>query len=227
MANRSFFLTGTDTDIGKTHVAEQFLKSAARRGESAAGLKVLSAGLCSVCSVLGKMTPLADCSCDATRLQAASSLKLTTDQISPYVLGTACSPNIAADFDQLTLRAQAIAQQLKSTAKKTDCLQLILEGAGGWFTPINDAETLADVAVLIKLPVVLVVGVKLGCLNQAILSERAILSMGCQLLGWVASEPEPAQFFEEQVQTLQSHLSAPCLGVVRHDQSTDLLWPTA
>ena len=95
-------------------------------------------------------------------------------------------------------------------------------------TKITDvAETLADVAALIKLPVVLVVGVKLGCLNQAILSERAILSMGCQLLGWVASEPEPAQFFEEQVQTLQSHLSSPCLGVVRHDQSTDLLWPTA
>ena len=227
MADRSFFLTGTDTDIGKTYVAEQFLESAARRGESAAGLKVLSAGLCSACSALGKMTPLADCSCDATRLQAASSLKLTSDQTSPYVLGTACSPNIAADFDQLTLSADVIAQQLKSTAKKTDCLQLILEGAGGWFTPINDVETLADVAAFLRLPVVLVVGVKLGCLNHAILSERAILSMGCQLLGWVASEPEPAQFFEEQLQTLQSHLSAPCLGVVRHDQSTDLLWPTA
>ena len=143
------------------------------------------------------------------------------------MLNEACSPNIAADLDQVALSSQGIAEGLTRVSTKLAESQLLFEGAGGWFTPINEFETLADVAVLLRLPVVLVIGVRLGCLNHAILSARAISTTGCQLLGWVASEPAPAEFFEEQVQTLESHLSTPCLGVVRHDQSTDLQWPTA
>ena len=166
-----------------------------------------------------------ECRCDAARLQSASSVKLEPDCVNPFSLREACSPNIAAKLEGAELSAEQIAEQHLKTAQAQPTVSLLYEGAGGWFTPINANQTLADVALPLKLPVVLVVGVKLGCLNHALLSEQAIAASDNRLLGWVASEPAPAQWFDEQVQTLNAHLSSPCLGVVRHGSKGDLDWP--
>ena len=225
MTKQSFFITGTDTEVGKTQVAAHFLRSAAERGASVAGIKALSAGLCAACSPHAHICFDQACTCDAHRLRQASSLKLSTQQAAPFVLQTPCSPNIAAQVDGTTLQAERIISRLRQIMLLAPESGWLIEGAGGWLTPINAQQTLADVAVGLQLPVVLVVGVRLGCINHALLSERVIAQSGGQLLGWVASEPEPAEYFEAQVQTLRAHLKAPLLHQIRFADRPQLDWP--
>lgn len=215
-----FFITGTDTEVGKTTIAAGLLTRAAQQGHDCIGIKPLTAG-CE--SVEGELI-----SDDARRLQHASNVELHPDLQAPIKLTTPCSPHIAAAIDGQNLMGARITGLVRGALSTTKASHVLVEGAGGWFVPINARETLADVASQVGLPVILVVGVKLGCLNHALLTVQAIQSSGLKLAGWIASEPvADTPFFTEQVDTLLRRIKAPYLGVVRHGDSVseNVKWP--
>lgn len=202
-----FFITGTDTDVGKTYIATALLARAKEQGHSCYGVKPLTAG----CELLDNKL----ISADAEKIAEVSSKKIHADLLAPVKLTTACSPNIAATIDNKHITASRLTGMVRGSLSKR-ASHVLVEGAGGWYTPINDRETLADVAKEIGLPVILVVGIKLGCLNHALLTLKAIQASGLKLAGWVANEPQAnTEFFDEQVQTLATFMPVPKLGEVR------------
>lgn len=215
-----FFITGTDTDVGKTTVAAGLLTRAAQQGHTCIGVKPVTAG----CEpVEGELV-----SDDAYKLLAVSNVDMHPDLQAPIKLLTPCSPHIAAAIDGQNLMAARVTGLVRGALSTTKATHVLIEGAGGWFVPINARETLADVAKQVGLPVILVVGVKLGCLNHAMLTQQAIQSSGLTLAGWIANEPvADTAFFAEQVDTLIRRIKAPCLGVVRFGEniSEKLVWP--
>lgn len=151
---------------------------------------------------------------DVVALSTASNVHAPLDLINPYRFAPAIAPHIAAEQAGVEMRLQLIAdayQQLKLLAEV-----VIVEGAGGFLVPINQQQTLADLAVKLDLPIILVVGMRLGCINHALLTVEAIQARGLKLAGWVANEIEPNMLmFEENLTSLQQRTSAPCLSVVR------------
>ena len=172
------FITGTDTDAGKTVVAIQLLRALASAGYSTAALKPLAAGGDNIASELRNS--------DAVQLQAAATEWHSYEAVNPYLFAEAIAPHIAAsnekrniDFDDCVTRCKPLLQ--------SDADFVVVEGAGGWLVPINDQYTMADLAKALGLQVVLVVGMKLGCINHALLTAAAIEQAGLPLLGWVAN----------------------------------------
>jgi dethiobiotin synthetase len=228
------FVTGTDTGVGKTLVAAALLHAAARRGLRTLGLKPVAAGCV--------RTPAGLRNDDALALQAASTCVLPYDAVNPVALEAAIAPHIAAAGAGIELTATALAAHCRavlagaaadaaagvagadaaaSCAAAAACAAVV-EGAGGWLVPLNERETLADVARALGLPVLLVVGMRLGCLNHALLTAGAIAASGLPLAGWVANCVEPDMpAFDANLQTLRARLPAPCLGVVAHLPGAD------
>ncbi len=205
MAN-AFFITGTDTDSGKTLVSCGLLAAARQLGMSTAGIKPVAAG--------AKETPDGLRNEDALLLQAQTSLPISYEQINPILLQSAIAPHLAALEENRRLSAERITGFCRGVLMQRPDFA-VLEGAGGWRVPLNERETLADVAVALKLPVILVVGMKLGCLNHALLTAEAIERDGLQLAGWVANSPQPEMArYTENLQTLQQRLRCPLLGEV-------------
>lgn len=206
MRRTPYFVTGTDTEIGKTFVSAALLHCARERGLRCAALKPVAAG----CAIVdGK--PVND---DARQLIAASGTELDYPTVNPVALQPAIAPHIAAAQAGVTLKAAELSRHCLD-ALSDDIDFAIVEGAGGWFVPLNGTETLADVCLGIGARPILVVGMKLGCLNHALLTAHAISRAGGELAGWVANCPTPAMpVFEENVATLRERLVAPCLGVV-------------
>ena len=175
----SYFVTGTDTGVGKTTVAVALLQAAAARGLTTAAIKPVAAGC--------ESTPNGLRNDDALKLQAASTLAINYPQINPVALEPAIAPHFAAQRVGLGLRAEQLAEHCRSViAMGADFT--VIEGAGGWRVPLNDGETFADIAIALHVPVILVVDIKLGCLNHALLSAEAIRSDGLRLAGWVANQ---------------------------------------
>ena len=206
MGGRAFFVTGTDTEVGKTFIAAALLHIARQRGLRCAGIKPVAAGC--------ERRDGALVNDDALALMAASGAGLDYRTVNPIALEPAIAPHIAAARAGVPLSAGALADSCRGVlALNYDFV--IVEGAGGWFVPLDDGETLADLCIDLGLPVILVVGMKLGCLNHALLTEAAIAGAGLRVAGWVAnSVNEVMPFLEENVRTLRSRLTAPCLGVV-------------
>ena len=206
MRRTPYFVTGTDTEIGKTFVAAALLQLARERGLRCAALKPVAAG----CTLVdGKLQ-----NDDARQLIAASGTDLDYRSVNPVALKPAIAPHIAAARAGITLTAGELSRHCRH-ALAGDIDFAIVEGAGGWFVPLNATETLADVCLGIGARPVLVVGMKLGCLNHALLTAHAIAKAGGELAGWVANCPTPPMpVFDENVATLRERLSAPCLGVV-------------
>lgn len=205
MSKKAFFITGTDTDAGKTLVATGLLAAARQRGLSTLGLKPVAAGC--VRSEQGLRNS------DALALQAQTSIALAYEQINPIALEAAIAPHIAAQQEKRTLSADRLAGFCRSSLNQVDFT--LVEGAGGWRVPLNPRETLADLAQILRLPVVLVVGVRLGCINHTLLTAEAIRHDGLPLAGWVANVLDgdmPA--LQENIASLAQRLPAPCLGVV-------------
>jgi len=179
----SFFIAGTDTGVGKTLVSAGLLAAAKQRGISCLGIKPIAAGG-SHGAGLGSFNE------DALELQSQSSVKLSYDQVNPVFLKAPMSPNIAAeregkriDLDSLVSKCRL---QLESSVKLK-----VIEGAGGWRVPINETQYMSDLAVSLELDVVLVVGIRLGCINHSVLSAEAIHRDGLSLRGWVANCVDP------------------------------------
>ncbi|HNN87204.1 MAG TPA: dethiobiotin synthase, partial [Pseudomonadales bacterium] len=154
-----FFIAGTDTDAGKTHIACQLLRAAQQRGLRTLSLKPLAAGAENTVEGLRNS--------DALMLQQASTLQLPYADINPFCFAEAIAPHIAAEKNGARLSAKEIAQRVHQVLNTVDFDYALIEGAGGWRVPLNETETLADVVKLLNLPVILVVGMKLGCLNHA------------------------------------------------------------
>ncbi|SDZ45710.1 dethiobiotin synthase [Pseudomonas sp. NFIX28] len=204
--SRAYFVTGTDTDVGKTTVAAGLLHAARLSGLSTAAGKPVASGC--------ELTPKGLRNADALALLAECSLPLTYDEVNPLAFEPAIAPHLAAREAGVALTVQALLAPMRQVLAKGADFTLI-EGAGGWRVPLADQDNLSDLAMALDLPVILVVGVRLGCINHALLTAEAIAQDGLQLAGWVANIIEPkTSRLEENLATLAERLPAPCLGRV-------------
>ena len=206
MAKQWLFITGTDTDVGKTVVACGFLAAANQLGLRTAAIKPVAAG----CEV----TEQGMTNNDALQLQAAASHKLSYQQINPVALEPAIAPHIAAAESGVRMSASRLVGYCRGVSLMPVDM-VVIEGAGGWRVPINSRETLADVARELECAVIVVVGMRLGCLNHALLTLEAIRRDGLQIAGWVANilDPEMPRL-QENIDTLMQCINEPCLGTV-------------
>ena len=204
---QKFFIAGTDTDAGKTLVASAFLNKAKQAGKKTVGLKPVAAGC--------EETPDGLRNDDALKLIAQSTEELAYEQVNPITLREPIAPHIAAQRLRKPLAAERIVGLLRGVLMINRAEFTLVEGAGGYRVPLNPRETMADVVKELKTPVILVVGMKLGCLNHALLTVEAIERDGIPLAGWVANRvDENMEAYDENIQTLHAMIHAPCLGEV-------------
>ncbi len=206
MAKHAFFIAGTDTDVGKTVVAAGLLAAAKKKALSTVAIKPLAAGCEQTADELRNR--------DALLLQRHMSVTLPYAQVNPVALEPAIAPHIAAEQAGKRLLVSQLEGYCRGVLMQAADLAIV-EGAGGWRVPLNRAETLAGLAKALNLPVILVVGIKLGCINHALLTAEAIARDGVVLAGWVANQLDPVMpCYKENLTTLKSLLRAPCLGEV-------------
>ncbi len=213
MTARGFFITGTDTDVGKTVVAAGLCSALRARGLRVAGMKPVSCG--------GVMTADGIVNEDVMTLERASSGPAPPRTLmNRYAFTEPVSPHIAAALQHDTIDIGAIIDDLARVRELSDVV--VLEGAGGWEVPISDSETMADIARACELPVILVVGIRLGCLNHALLTSRAICDSGLAFAGWIANRIDPhARQADGSIDTLRKRIPAPLLGIVPYLDTPD------
>jgi dethiobiotin synthetase len=205
----TFFVTGTDTDAGKTWVSCRLLEQAQRHGLSCYGLKPIAAGCEDTTEGLRNS--------DALALMNASSIKLAYEQVNPIALKAAIAPHIAANDEQRSLSADRLSGYLRGTLMSHKADLILIEGAGGWRVPLNEREAFSRLPSLMKWPVILVVGMKLGCINHALLTVEAIRRDGLPLAGWVANDlGKPMERLDDNIRTLETLISAPRLILQEH-----------
>lgn len=193
-----FFITGTDTEVGKTWVSCRLLERAREAGLSCYGLKPVAAGC--------EQTPEGLRNEDAVNLTAASSVQLPYDVVNPVALKAAIAPHIAAQQEERRITMAQLAGYVRGALSSHPADLVLVEGAGGWRVPLNDRETLAGLAAELSLPVIQVVGMKLGCINHAILTAEAIQADGLRYTGTVANCFGSMDVREENLLTLRQHL---------------------
>jgi dethiobiotin synthetase len=199
------FVTGTDTGVGKTLVSAGLLRALRERGLRVAGMKPVASG----CA----LTPEGLRNEDALALQAESSRPWSYSTVNPYAYEPAIAPHVAAAEAKRPVLIDKLLHEARTMQHDSDIL--VVEGAGGWLVPLDGNHTLADLAVRLQARVVLVVGLRLGCLNHAFLTAEAIAACGLALAGWVGNAIDPA--FERRdanVATLEARLAAPRLGLI-------------
>ncbi|MBI6549696.1 dethiobiotin synthase [Xenorhabdus lircayensis] len=206
MTNK-YFLTGTDTEVGKTVVSCALLQAANKKGYQTAGYKPVASG--------SEMTPEGIRNGDALALQRNSAVPLTYQEVNPLVFVEPTSPHIVSAELNQPIDFSVLSRGLEVLASKADWV--LVEGAGGWYTPLSEKTTFADWVVREDLPVILTVGVKLGCINHAVLTVKAIQYSGLKLVGWVANEIEPAGKRQAAyLETLERMIPSPLLGIIPH-----------
>jgi dethiobiotin synthetase len=204
---QSYFVIGTDTNVGKTYVASALVQHFAALGIKTVGMKPVASG----CEFNEKNELINE---DVTALISASNISATLDLINPYRFAPAIAPHIAAEQAGVQIDLNVIQQAYAQLVGMADVV--VVEGAGGFCVPLNSTQTLADLAVLLNIPMILVVGIRLGCINHALLTVEAIQTRGLRLAGWIANEIEPNfAMFDENLSSLQQRIAAPCLSVVR------------
>lgn len=204
--SKSYFITGTGTDVGKTLVASGLLAAASQQGLSTVGMKPVAAG-CDVTSEGLRNN-------DALQLLAQSSLNVSYEQINPVALEPAVAPHIAAAKAGRRLSADRLAGFYRGLMMQRPDFSVV-EGAGGWRVPLNQRETFADLAKMIQLPVVLVVSMELGCINHALLTVEAIQRDGLTLAGWVANQVVSGMgSYQENLETLQHWIPCPMIAEI-------------
>lgn len=200
-----FFITGTDTAVGKTWVSCGLIAALQERGHTAVGMKPVASGC--LWTAEGLRNP------DALALQTASSITVPYELVNPYAFEPPIAPHIAAREAGVAIAFAHIREMADQLACQAD--YLVVEGIGGWRVPLGSAGDVAALAAHLELPVVLVIGVRLGCLNHALLSAAAISADGVPLAGWVANVIDPySERLAENLETLRVGIAAPCLGVI-------------
>lgn len=209
----AWFVTGTDTGVGKTLVAAALLHRLRERYVRVVGVKPVAAG----------SQRLADGSWsndDVINLRDAASVAAPLALINPYLLHEPVSPHIAAMRDGVSIDIDRITGAFDNLRAIADAV--IVEGAGGFRVPLSDSLDGADLAAALNLPVILVVGLRLGCLNHAMLTAQSIATRGLHLAGWIANRIDPAMSEQQaNLDWLARHLDAPCLGDVPHLHPAD------
>jgi dethiobiotin synthetase len=208
----AYFITGTDTDVGKTYIAAALVRHFAQQGNTALGMKPVAAG-CE--NINGELS-----NADVKALVAASNVQAELEYVNPYAFAPAIAPHIAAEQAGVTVFIAKIQQAFDRLQAQADVV--VVEGAGGFRVPINREQTMADVAVQLGLPVIMVVGVKLGCINHALMTAGSIRAAGLNLVGWVANRIDPNMpVIEENIATLKAMIKAPCVADVAWGATPD------
>lgn len=210
MQKQSYFITGTDTDVGKTYIAAALVLHFVQAGIKTLGMKPIAAGYTKQSGILVNE--------DVTQLTAASNVTAPLNLITPYAFELAIAPHIAAQKSGVSIEMGVILAAYQKLSQLAEVV--IVEGAGGFFVPLNlnqtRCETMADLAVKLNLPIILVVAMRLGCINHALLTVQAIQACGLQLAGWVANQVNGEMVaYQENFATLKQLIPAPCLAEVK------------
>lgn len=205
----AFFVTGTDTEIGKTLVSSTILHCLAKRGLKSVGMKPVAAGAFLQDGVW--------CNEDVMELQAASNVEISSALTNPYLFKPPIAPHIAAQLAGESIRLGTILECYQQLTTLADAI--VVEGVGGFYVPLNEQDNTADMAQQLNLPVILVVGMRLGCINHALLTAAAIAARGLTLAGWVANNAqEEMPYLSDNVRAIQERLSSsfctPLLGCI-------------
>lgn len=205
----SYFVTGTDTGVGKTLISCALLHGFAAQGKRVAGMKPVAAG----CNP-GEQNE------DVLRLQAAGNVRADFGQVNPYRFAPAVAPHLAAQLAGVSIDVGHILESYSALAGQAEVL--IVEGVGGFLVPLNDGQDGGELARQLGLPVILVVGMRLGCLNHALLTVEAIKQRGLTLAGWVANIVDPRMaMIEQNIAALHQRIAAPLLGTVPYLPEAD------
>jgi dethiobiotin synthetase len=199
---RGLFITGTDTGVGKTYVACLLIEALKKSGLRVAAMKPVAAGV--------EADGMNE---DVRLLMAAANVRAPRELINPYCFAPAIAPHLAAQRAGVNMGMQVVAEAYAQLAAQADVV--VVEGAGGFLVPFNSEAGMDEIPVRLKLPVVMVVGLRLGCLNHALLTAEAIRARGLTLAGWVANRIDPdMDEAEANLTTLHSILRSPCLGEI-------------
>ena len=198
----AWFITGTDTEVGKTFSTCALLHVLKNSGISALGMKPIAAG-----------TDAAGKNDDVEALIAASGIRAPRELVNPYLFAPPIAPHIAAQEAGRRIDIDHIVGAFQHLRQLADCV--LVEGVGGFCVPLDDRTDTADLARHLALPVILVVGMRLGCINHALLTQQAIAASGLRLAGWIANRIDPVMSrFEENLAALQARMTAPLLGII-------------
>ncbi len=205
----NYFVTGTDTSVGKTLVSCALLHGFAAQGKRVVGMKPVAAG----CDD-------SDLHEDVRQLRAAGNVQATRGQVNPYCFVQPAAPHLAARRAGVSIDFARIEESYAELAAQADVV--IVEGVGGLLVPLNAEQDCADIPAQLGLPVILVVGIRLGCLNHALLTVEAIAARGLKLAGWVANVVDADMaMLDENIADLRQRIVAPLLGVVPHLPQVD------
>lgn len=206
---QGYLITGTDTGVGKTLATCVLLHALARQGIRAVGMKPVAAG-----------TDPEGRNEDVEALLAAASVPAPRDLVNPYCFAAAIAPHVAAVEEGRTIELAPILHAFQQLTRLAD--QVLVEGVGGFLVPLGEQLDTGDLATRLQLPVILVVGLRLGCLNHALLTAEAIRARGLPLAGWIANHLDPAmERWQESLETLRHRLQAPLLGSLPHSPKPD------
>lgn len=204
---RGWFITGTDTGVGKTTVAAALLWSLSQSGQSCAGMKPVATGC--------RATPAGLRSDDAELLRSGSSVAVDPDDVNPYRFTAPVAPHLAAQATGTVIEFERIRTHFERLCRRVS--YVVVEGIGGWLVPLGTGTTLAQLARSLRLPVILVVGMRLGCLNHALLTAASVREHRLSLAAWVANQIDPGMdLFDDNVEALRQRINAPLLGVLPH-----------
>lgn len=210
-----FFITGTDTDAGKTHVASLLLKLLAQHKKRAIGFKPIASG----CEMAFDQLVNAD----TLMLMESATVSAKYDVINPFSFAPAIAPHIAAQKAGVTLSVEKLSAAYQNI-KSQGADYLLTEGAGGWALPINDNQYLYDWVSAEQLPVILVVGMKLGCINHALLTTAHMQSMGVNCIGWIANQVDnEMDEYQTNLDSLKARLPMPLLAISPYTEQTPKL----
>lgn len=199
------FITGTDTDCGKTTISLGLMAALQQRGLRVNGMKPVASG----CA----MTPAGLRNADARQLLAQSSHRNAYALVNPYAFAPPIAPHLAAIQAGVTIDFAAIIKAYQTLAATAEVV--IVEGVGGWRVPLTPKQLVSDLALALDLPVIMVIGLKLGCINHALLTAESIRASGAQCVGWVGNQIDPQMpELTANVATLTELIAAPCLGIV-------------
>ena len=212
-AQKTYFITGTDTDVGKTLCCKALLQAANKQNLVTAAYKPIAAGC--------ETTEAGLRNEDALILQKNSTIALPYNEVNPIAFELPIAPHIAAELTNKPIGIDLISQGLQNLQQKNADL-IIVEGAGGWRLPLNNKQMLSDWVVEQKLPVILVVGMKLGCLNHAVLTYETILNDGLNVVGWIANQLQPDMpYYRENLQMLTEKIAAPMIAEIPYSSTVN------
>ena len=204
---KGFFITGTDTEVGKSWCTVGLMAKLQQQGHSVVGMKPIASGCMETADGLRNE--------DALMIQQQASKAIDYETINPYSFLPAIAPHLAAEQSGERIKLEKIVEQFSQLKEQAG--YVVVEGVGGWQVPLNDHESVADLAVALQLPVILVVGLRLGCINHALLTAQSIRATGCTLAGWIANSLNANMAEQERnIHSIETRIDAPLLGVIPH-----------